>query len=74
MKCPNCEYEYEYEYIDGIPKTIKGKYDFPEAYLSNQISLNIDTNYDEIKIKISTCPECNILFTTKDIKYYLKEE
>lgn len=72
MKCPNCQYEYKWDIIDGKRATIKGKLEFIPLEFSNDITTFISVKYDNKQtLTIMICPECGILFID-DIKYWIE--
>jgi len=72
MKCPNCQYEYKWDWIEGIHTIIKGKHKFRTLKLSNDIyPFFINKMFKNEATRISICPQCGTLFI-EDIKYLVE--
>ena len=70
MKCPNCEYEYEWDWVDGIQEKIKGDDAFLYPSFSNDISLSHPDKYNQKNdLELVMCPKCGILFVTNILEY-----
>lgn len=57
MKCPNCKYEYEWDWIAGKRVFMKGDVDFPE--LEIEAHPFIINNENE---SVFVCRKCGVLF------------